>query len=77
MKKIETELDAIMLFLDADTYEEKYNLLGVISEFASDHLVNTLAASMDVVIPDGDVEMRFEQLRDCVATFKRFEVNRR
>lgn len=77
MKKIETEMDAIMAFLDADTYEEKYNLLGTLHEFVSDHMINTLAASMDVVIPDGDVEMRFEELRNCISTFKRFEVTRR
>ena len=77
MKKIETEMDAIMAFLDADTYEEKYNLLGTMHEFLSDHMINTLAASMDVVIPDGDVEMRFEELRNCISTFKRFEVTRR
>lgn len=77
MKKIESEMDAIMAFLDADTYEEKYNLLGTMHGFLSDHMINTLAASMDVVIPDGDVEMRFEELRNCISTFKRFEVNRR
>ena len=77
MKKIETEMDAIMAFLDTETYEEKYNLLGTMHEFLSDHMINTLAASMDVVIPDGDVEMRFEELRNCISTFKRFEVTRR
>ncbi len=77
MKQIENEMDAIMAFLDTDTYEEKYNMLGMVHEFLSDHLINTLAASMDVVIPEGDLEDRFEELRNCISTFKRFEVTRR
>lgn len=72
-----SELDAIMAFLDADTYEEKYNLLAAAHEFLSDHLINTLAASMDVVIPEGDLESRYDELKSCILTFKRFEVSRR
>ena len=70
-------MDAIMAFLDADSYEEKYNLLGMVHEFLSDHVINTLAASLDVVIPEGDLETRFEELRSCISTFRRFEVTRR
>ena len=77
MKQIETELDAIMAFLEAETYEEKYHLLGMIHEFLSDHVINTLAASMDTVIADGELEDRFEELRNCINTFRRFEVSRR
>ena len=77
MKEISSEMDAIMAFLDADSYEEKYNVLGLIREFMSDHVINTLAASMDVVIPEGNLQSRFEELRGCVSTFRRFEVSRR
>ena len=77
MKEINTELDAIMAFLDADTYEDKYNMMGMIREHMSDHMINTLAASLDVVIPEGDLESRFEELRGCIATLRRFEVSRR
>lgn len=77
MNKPTTEMEAILLFLDADTYEEKYNLLGIVEEFCSDHLINTLAASMDVVIDDGTLEDRFMELRSCVSTRKRYEIDRR
>lgn len=77
MKAIDNEMDAIMAFLDANTYAEKYDMLGIIHEFLTDHMINTLAASMDVVIPEGDLETRFEELRNCISTFKRFEINRR
>lgn len=77
MKEIETELDAIMAFLDAETYDEKYRMLAVVHEFLSDHVISTLAASMDTVIDDGDLEERFEQLRNCVNMHRRYEVSRR
>ncbi|MBE5906977.1 MAG: hypothetical protein E7277_09410 [Lachnospiraceae bacterium] len=77
MKAFETEYEAIMAFLDARTYEEKYNMLGMMHEFLSEHMINTLAASMDEVIPEGDLESRFEELRNCIVTHRRFEVGRR
>ncbi len=77
MIKMESEMDAINAFLDAETYEDKINLMGQIHEFLSDHLINTLAASMDLVIEDGDLEDRFIELKDCIRTHQRFEVKRR
>lgn len=77
MSKPTTEMEAILLFLDAETYEEKWNLLGVVQQFMSDHLINTLAASMDIIIEDGNLEDRFEELRSCVNTRRRYEIARR
>lgn len=77
MNRPTTEMEAILLFLDADTYDEKWDLLGTVHEFLSDHLINTLAASMDVVIEDGDLENRFDELRNCVSTRRRYEIDRR
>lgn len=77
MKPIENEMDAIMAFLDADSYEDKYLVLNSIRDVLSDHVINSLAASMDVVIPDGNLDDRYEELKNCLSTFRRFEVNRR
>lgn len=77
MNKPTTEMEAILLFLDADTYEEKWNLLGIVQEFQSEHLINTLAASMDVVINDGSLDERFDELRNCISTRRRYEIDRR
>lgn len=76
MQKIESEMDAILAFLDADTYDDKLVILGLIEEYKSDHLVDTLAASMDTVIPDGNIDNRYEELRSHVRMQKRFEVRR-
>ena len=77
MNKPTTEMEAILLFLDAESYEDKWNLLGIVHEFMSEHLINTLAASMDIVIEDGSLDERFEELRSCVNTRRRYEIDRR
>jgi len=77
MNRPTTEMEAILLFLDAESYEDKWNLLGTVHEFLSDHLINTLAASMDVVIDDGDLNDRFEELKTCISTRRRYEIERR
>lgn len=71
-----TEQEAVMYFLDTDTYAEKWNALSVIREFISNHMIDTLAAALDIVIPEGDLEDRFSQLRSCISAFKRFETKR-
>ena len=75
-EKPTNEQEAIMYFLDRDTYEEKWNALSVIREFVSDRMIDTLAAALDIVIPEGDLEDRFDQLRICINTQRRYEVNR-
>ena len=70
-------MDVIMAFLDTETYEEKYELLPAIEEHLSDYVIDTLAVSMDITIPDGNLENRLDNLRDCINTFRRFEVHRK
>ena len=77
MKLIETEMDAILAFLDADSYEDKILVLNSIRDVMSDHVINTLAASLEVVIPDGNLDDRYEELKSCLSTLRRFEVSRR
>ncbi|MEG0804817.1 MAG: DUF1653 domain-containing protein [Lachnospiraceae bacterium] len=72
-----SEQEVIMAFLDTDTYEEKYHCLSSVHEFLSDRLIDTLAAALDVVIPEGELEERYNQLSACITTFRRFESNRR
>ncbi len=41
-----------------------------------DSLINNMAVAMDVVIPDGDVQKRYEQLKVCLKTKQRYELDR-
>lgn len=73
----EQEADPHLLaFLDADTFEEKYQVLSAMASDITDRLVNDFAVVLDVVIPEGDLEDRYRQLKQCVAARCRYESTR-
>lgn len=67
----------LLLFLEADTFEEKKNLLVSMQNRITDELINSIAASLDVSVDEGDLETRFKSLYNCVSTMSRYEVNNR
>ena len=52
----------LMQFFDADTLEEKYNILVSMRDEVDDHLINSMAVVQDLVIREGPVADRYEQL---------------
>lgn len=78
--EIETEEEQaapeLLKFLDADTYNEKYKVLKGMENTITDRLINDFAVILDVVIPEGELSLRYEQLKQCVATMARYETTR-
>ena len=72
----ETVNPKLLAFLDADDLEEKYNILLSMRGEVDDQLINNMAVTLDVVIPDGDVQKRYEQLKNCIKTKQRYEIER-
>jgi len=68
----------MIAFLDTDDFDRKYELLSEMALMGelSNHVIDNLAAALDVVIPDGDLDSRIEQLRVCVRTRARYESTR-
>lgn len=66
----------VMEFLDADTYEERLNILASMHHRITDDMINTMAISVDLEIEDGEIEERYEELKNCLLTLERFECNR-
>lgn len=66
----------LLAFLEADTYEEKRNILVSIRKRLDDRLINDIAASMDVTVDDGDIDIRYKSLLNCLDTMVKFECNR-
>ena len=60
-------------FLDEGSWDEKYNILVSLRDKMSDKLVDALAVAMDVVIPEGPLDKRYEQLKICVRTRQKYE----
>lgn len=75
-KKPTTEQEAILYFLDCSTYEEKAASMFYVREFASDFLIDTLAVAMDIVIPEGKLDDRLQELEVCINTHRRYEIYR-
>ena len=70
------QFDALMAFLDADTYEEKLDILYRMQLDLNDYLIDTMAVSLDVVIPEGDIDERYRQLKGCLQAKQKYEINR-
>lgn len=69
-----TEL--LMDFYDASTYEEKYKILTAMKDDVTDVMINNMAVVLDVVIPEGEPDIRFEELKRCLRTYQKYETSR-
>lgn len=73
----ELNIDPLVLeFLDADSYEERLNILAALHHRITDEMINTMAVSVDLEIEEGDIQERYEELKNCLVTLERFECNR-
>jgi hypothetical protein len=66
----------LLEFLDAESYEDKLEILSSMEDTIDDHLINQMAASMDVIVEDGKLEERIGQLRRCIRTRAQYELRR-
>lgn len=72
----ETVNPDLLAFLDAETYEEKREILMSMRPRITDRLINDIAMSLDVIVEEGDIEKRFRSLLYCVSKLDEYEVNR-
>lgn len=73
----EAVIDPMVLdFLDADTYEERLNILAALHHRITDDMINTMAIAVDVEIEEGPIEERYEELKNCLITFQKYQCSR-
>lgn len=71
------DLDPLIVeFLDADTYEERLNILAAVHHRVTQDMITTMAVACDVEVGEGEVEERYSQLKKCLLTMEKFECNR-
>lgn len=73
----ESGIDPLLLaFLDADGYERKLEIFDSLHMRINQSMLNTVAVSLDLEIPDGDLEEQYQTLRNCMLTLEKYECNR-
>ena len=73
----EPALDPLVLeFLDADSYEEKLNILAGLHHRITNEMITTMSISCDIEVNDGEPEERYEELKNCLLNMEKFECNR-
>lgn len=73
----EQQLDPMVLeFLEADSYAKRLNILAGLRHRITNDMITTMAVASDIEIEDGDLEERYEALRNCLITLEKYECNR-
>ena len=75
-EETQPQFEVLMEFLDADTYAQKLEILYHMQPDLNDYLIDTMAVSLDVVIPEGDIDDRYRNLRGCLQAKQKYERNR-
>lgn len=66
----------VMKFLDADTYEERLDILIGLRHRITDEMINIMAIATDIEVKPGDIEERYGELKSCLLKLEKFECNR-
>lgn len=77
-EKSKSGREKMMEILDTRDFQEKVNILKqmYILDEIDDFIIDSIAASYDVVIKDGDIGNRYNELKTCIETRAKYEVNR-
>ena len=83
LEKIETPVlemsieDRMMKFFDEDSLEGKYQILLTMREEVTDTMIDNMAVVLDLVIEDGPIAKRFDDLKFAIQTKQRYEQTNR
>ncbi len=73
----ELNLDPLVIeFMDADLASEKNDILSKLRPTITNDMIDIMALSLGVVVNEGDVYDRYNDLRTCLTTMEKFESTR-
>lgn len=66
----------VIEFMDADLAVDKNDILSKLRPIITNDMIDIMAMSLGVVVNEGDVYDRFNDLRTCLTTMEKFESSR-
>ena len=63
----------LLAFLDADSYEEKLEVFASLEGKVDLHMLNAIAASLDLELSEGSLEEQYDTLKSRLMTLERYE----
>ena len=66
----------LLAFLELDTLAEKLEMLRDLRRRIDDRLLDSIAASLDIVVEDGPLQQRYQEVLNCLETMEHFECSR-
>lgn len=66
----------VLRFLDADTHEQRLEILVSLASVINDHMLNTMAVAIDVELSEETLEDKYEELKNCLITMEKYERSR-
>ena len=66
----------LLAFLELDTLAEKLEMLRDLRKRMDDRLLDSIAASLDIVVEDGPLSRRYQEVLNCLETMEHFECSR-
>lgn len=69
--------EKMMAFFDEDDLEARYQILLAMREDVTNTMIDNMAVVMDLVIPDGNIQNRYDDLKRAIQTKQRYEQNMR
>lgn len=67
---------AVLEYLEAETVDARLNILASLHHRITDEMINTMAVVTDVEINEGPVEVRYQELKNCLLMKQKFEKQR-
>lgn len=72
----ETVNEDLLKFLELYTLEEKLEMFRELRKKMDDHLLDSIAASLDIVVEEAPLAQRYQEVLSCLETMEHFECNR-